>query len=76
MEMMLVYLVLFIAPLIMGVCLGSLLEWRNAKSIREDALREAAYALSELADNALTALAYEHAHACRDEILDLIGEKK
>ena len=45
-------------------------------TIREAALREAAAAVSELADHAVTALAYEHAHACRDEILDLIGEKK
>ncbi len=45
-------------------------------SIREATLREAAYALNKLADNALTALAYEHAHACRDEILDLIGDNK
>jgi hypothetical protein len=48
----------------------------NAATIREDALREAAAAISELADHAVTALAYEHAHACRDEILELIGEKK
>lgn len=45
-------------------------------TIREDALREAAAAVSELADHAVTALAYEHAHACRDEILELIGEKE
>jgi hypothetical protein len=45
-------------------------------AIREDALREAAAAVSKLADHAVTALAYEHAHACRDEILELIGEKK
>ena len=45
-------------------------------AIREAALREAANALSELADNALTALAYEHAQVCREVVLDLIGEKK
>jgi Lar family restriction alleviation protein len=45
-------------------------------AIREAALREAAEALSNLADHALTALAYEHAQACREEILELLGEKE
>jgi post-segregation antitoxin (ccd killing protein) len=49
---------------------------KERDATREAALREAAEALSELADHAVTALAYEHAHACRDEILELIGEKK
>jgi hypothetical protein len=49
---------------------------KERDAIREDALREAAAAVSKLADHAVTALAYEHAHACRDEILELIGEKK
>jgi hypothetical protein len=62
MGMMLVYLVLFIAPLIIGVCLGIIWEWREAKGIREAALREAA-------ENCKTC-------QCRDEILELIGEKK
>jgi hypothetical protein len=47
----------------------------NPAAIREAALREAAAAVSKLADHAVTALAYEHAQACRDEILELIGEK-
>jgi Lar family restriction alleviation protein len=45
-------------------------------AIREAALREAAEAVSNLADHALTALAYEHAQACREEILELLGEKE
>jgi len=44
-------------------------------TIREAALREAAEALSNLADHAVTGLAYEHAQVCREEILALIGEK-
>jgi len=55
-------------------------EWNtravDPAAIREAALREAAEALSNLADHALTALAYEHAQACREEILELLGEKE
>jgi len=55
-------------------------EWNtravDPAAIREAALREAAEVVSNLADHALTALAYEHAQACREEILALIGEKK
>jgi Lar family restriction alleviation protein len=45
-------------------------------AIRDAALREAAEALSNLADDAVTELAYEHAQVCCEEILGLIGEKE
>jgi len=47
---------------------------REREAIRDAALREAAEALSNLADDAVTELAYEHAQACCEEILALIGE--